>query len=160
ARLREAVAVIPDLAAASRQVFGEASEESIESLIGLVRVCSLARYKGSEIRLVPCRYHFFVRGLNGAFIALSSSPTGVETSLYLDPVRTSPAGDHTLELQVCRKCGQPFACGYKTENHGNINLNPFGSPKEGRGSVAWFMWNPPQTESIDEGDESTPDEEV
>ncbi len=82
-------------------VFGDAGPEAIQWLTGLVRVCSLARVPGGDSRLVPCRYHFFVRGLNGAYVAFDGNLAAGDTvpRLFLDRRNTTEDGEaQTLEL--------------------------------------------------------------
>ncbi len=155
-RLREASDEPRDLASAARMVFGADDPESLGRLAGLVRVCSLARVPAGDARLVPCRYHFFLRGLDGAYLAFDGPPDGDPTpSLFLDRTNETPDGSaKTLELRVCRKCGQPFAFGYAfSESDGRV-LRASGSPREGRGEPAWLTWDPPTPCSEDEEDES------
>jgi len=155
-RLREAAEDPRDLATAARMVFGAEDETALRRLSALVRICSLARMPGSDARLVPCRYHFFVRGLNGAFIAFDG-PEGADPtpSLFLDPINvTQDEATRTLELRLCRKCGQPYTFGYSyTEAEGRV-LRACGSPREGRGEPTWLTWDPPVPCSEDEADEA------
>jgi hypothetical protein len=155
-RLREAAEEPRDLGTSARMVFGSDDETALRRLTALVRICSLARMPGGDARLVPCRYHFFVRGLNGAFIAFDAPPGGDATpSLFLDPTNVTPDGrTKTFELRVCRKCGQPYIFAYSfTEAEGRV-LRAFGSPREGRGEPTWLTWDPPVPCSEDEADEA------
>jgi len=90
-KLRQAVRTTPDLEAAAFEIFGKRDLRSIERLIGLVRIASLARYTGSDARLVPCRYHFFVRGLSGGFVAFDhiDDKGCAAPSLFLEQTRTT-----------------------------------------------------------------------
>src|SRR5262249_40391710 len=62
-KLREAAGAPRDLTTAAEIVLGRRDESAVQQLCGLVRVCSFARVPGGDARLVPCRYHLFVRGL-------------------------------------------------------------------------------------------------
>jgi hypothetical protein len=155
-RLREATEDPRDLAAAASTVFARSDEEAVRQLSGLVRLCSLARVPSGDARLAPCRYHLFVRGLNGAYVAFTSSTEGgaPEPQLFLEPTNQTPDGTaKTLELRVCRKCGQPYLFGYKSEGTGGTVLKAFGSLREERGKPVWLAWEPPQLRSEDEADE-------
>jgi hypothetical protein len=154
--LREAAEDPRDLGTAARMVFGSEDEAALRRLSGLVRICSLARMPGGDARLVPCRYHFFVRGLNGAFIAFDAPPDADPTpSLYLDPTNVTPDGEtKTLELRVCRKCGQPYIFAYSFSGADGRVLRAFGAPREGRGEPTWLTWDPPVPCSEDEADEA------
>ena len=131
--LREAAEDPRDLGTAARMVLGSEDEAALRRLSGLVRICSLARMPGSDARLVPCRYHFFVRGLNGAFIAFNSPPDADPTpSLFLDPTNVTPDGEtKTLELRVCRKCGQPYIFAYSFSGEDGRVLRAFGGATRG-----------------------------
>jgi hypothetical protein len=153
--LREAVALIPDLPAGAHHVFGSRSDECIKSLIGLIRIASLAKYSDTDARLVPCRYHFFVRGLSGGFLAFDQigNDRKRQPSLFLEPTNTTPDGQYkTLELRLCRKCGQPHVFGYEFMENDQRVLKAFGSLREGRGKPVWFTWQPPKVVSEDEED--------
>jgi hypothetical protein len=160
-RLRNAVAMTPDLPAAAYQVLGKRDHSSIQQLVGLVRICSLARSPESDSRLVPCRYHFFVRGLSGGYLAFDRSDERGKPapSLFLDPVNTTPDGLYqTVELYLCRKCRQPYIFGYAFHDEDLPVLKAFGSPTEGRGNRIWFSWTPLRALSEDEEDEEGEEE--
>lgn len=55
-------------------------------------MCSFARVLGGDARLVPCRYHLFTRGLNGAYVAVGDEGGQITTRLFLDPTNTTPDG--------------------------------------------------------------------
>ena len=161
--LREAVEDVPDLPAAAHHVFESRDEEAVQTLIGLVRIASLSKYPNMDARLVPCRYHFFVRGLSGGYIAFDheGEKGKHEPSLFLEPTNTTPDETHkTVELQVCRKCGQPYVFAYEFQEGDSRILKAFGSPLEGRGTPVWFTWDPPEPVSEDEEDEVKEGEEI
>ena len=161
--LREAVEVVPDLPAAAHHVFESREEKAVQTLIGLVRIASLAKYPNMDARLVPCRYHFFVRGLSGGYIAFDheGEKGKHEPSLFLEPTNTTPDEAHkTVELQVCRKCGQPYVFAYEFQEGDRRILKAFGSPLEGRGTPVWFTWDPPEPVSEDEEDEVKEGEKI
>ena len=153
-KLREAAELPRDLAMAARMVLGSDDEAALRRLCGLVRICSLANLPGGDARLVPCRYHFFLRGLNGAYLAFLPGGDG-HPVLTLDPANMTPDGSaRTLELRACRKCGQPFVFAYSFAGPDGAELRAFGSPREGRGSPTWLTWDPPQSVSEDEAEEA------
>ena len=155
-KLRSAVGLVPDLEAAAFEVFGRRDGNAVRALVGLVRVASLAEYPHTDARLVPCRYHFFVRGLSGGYIAFDQQNEEGQPSpsLFLDPMRRTPDGSYvTTELYLCRKCGQPFIFAYQLQNEGAHFLVPFGSEGENRGKPVWLAWIRPRTISEDEEDE-------
>src|SRR5438093_6825296 len=96
----------------------------------------------------------FVRGLNGAYVALSRARKDMGLVLYLEPTNQSEDGTRrTLELRACRKCGQPYLVGFRFSENGKDVLKAFGSPGEQRGELVWFTWEPPETLSEDEAEE-------
>jgi hypothetical protein len=157
-KLREAADEPRDLPTAAEIVLGRRDEAAIEQLCGLVRVCSFARVPGGDARLVPCRYHLFTRGLNGAYVALGNEGSQITTRLFLDPTNTTPDGTaSTLELRSCRKCGQPYLFGYRVSANGRNVLRAFGSEREDRadrGKPLWLTWEAPRPRSEDEIDET------
>ncbi len=157
-RLRVAAKSPCDLPTAAQMVFDQQGDQAVRALCVLVRLCSLAQVPGGNARLVPCRYHFFVRGLNGAYVAFEK---GEVPSLYFEPTNRTPDGSaQTLELRMCRKCGQPFLFGYAHPGKNNqIYLKAFGSLREDRGKPVWLVWEQPCTTSEDESDEAQEDAE-
>lgn len=155
-KLRIAVTNTLDLQTATYKVFSRRDDETIKKLICLVRITSLARIPGGDARLVPCRYHYFVKGINGAYIAFEHIGENLlNPTLLLEPARTGMDGvSKTLELRSCRKCGQPYAFAYHiASDEGSALLSPFGNPSEGRGKPRWLSWGAPRVTSIDEADE-------
>lgn len=152
-RLRNAAAHPRDLAAAATEVFGCGDADALAQLCGLVRVCSLAKLPGGDARLVPCRYHFFARGLNGAFVALRPGSGGAVPELFLDPTREAEDETKAFELRACRKCGEPYLFGLtRTDADGTILGTPV---EESEGRPAWVTWVPPDCHSADESDEES-----
>ncbi|MEN9802543.1 MAG: hypothetical protein RLZ37_1668, partial [Actinomycetota bacterium] len=72
--------------------------------------------------LLPARYHFLLRSLEGAFVCLDSSHAGTGR-LFLDRHFNCPdcqsAGRtrRLFEFGSCRRCGSGFVVGQKEENH-------------------------------------------
>ncbi len=71
---------------------------SEEELISLVSLASKAR-RANEC-LVDARYHFFVRGLEGAYVSLVDGP-----KLYLTRKKEDDKGDAVFEIAICNDCG-------------------------------------------------------
>jgi Lhr-like helicase len=140
--LREEVELIPDLPSAAAHVFG--SEAAVGDLINMVKIFSLARMPGTEARLVPCRYHFFLKGLNGVLVSFSpEGKSGSNPDPYpsLDTAITDlQTESKTLQLYFCRKCRQPYLFGYTQEGV----LKAIGSPMEMRGVPLFMAWDLPQ----------------
>ncbi len=155
-RLRDEVDLIPDLHTAAKNIFGGAGEDEIKYLVDMVRIFSMARLPGTEARMVPCRYHFFVRGINGAYISFSAGERNERgaTDPYpsLDEILRDPnTGTATLKLHLCRKCKQPYAFGYDFGNR----FAALGSPLDGRGDPVYMAWDLPETDFPEDEDELT-----
>ena len=151
-RLREAAEQPRDLGASAAMVLGHDGPVAVEQLCGLVRVCSLARIPGGDARLVPCRYHLFARGLNGAYLALGPGTDRAYPTLFLEPVKDTQDGRKALELRACRKCGQPYLLGRAVADGDGIGLRQESADE--RKGWTWITWSPPDRRSDDEADEA------
>ncbi len=149
-KLREAADYPRDLRAAAAIVFGRDDPVAVEQLCGLVRVSSLARVPDGDARLVPCRYHLFVRGLNGAFVALGPGIDRATPALFLEPVGETADGRKAYELRACRKCGQPYLFATAASDSGGTTLTAGAAD----GRPTWVTWAAPDRRSDDEADES------
>ena len=95
--------------------------EQVGDVVGLINVLWRA-IDASGHSLLPARYHFLLRALEGAFICLDSSHTGTGR-LFLDrhfecPECASEGRTRRIfEFGSCRRCGSGFAVGQKDENH-------------------------------------------
>ncbi|MBL8821327.1 MAG: DEAD/DEAH box helicase [Planctomycetia bacterium] len=140
-----------DLATAAKAVIGSDTPEAIDQLCGIVRVATKAKVPDSDVRLAPCRYHLFVRGLSGASVSFESVTGNAVPMLHLDPTRKTDDGRLALELYACRKCGQPYLRGRIAEDVKGRMLLPGGWNTGSR--WAWMTWAEPVQNSNDESDE-------
>jgi hypothetical protein len=154
--LRAEVDLIPDLFTAAKDIFEGSGKEELQYLVDMVRIFSMARLPGTEARMVPCRYHFFVRGINGVYV---SFPPGERNGRgtadpypFLDETLRDPnTGTATLKLYLCRKCKQPYSFGYDFGNR----FAALGSPLDGRGAPVYLAWDLPETDFPEDEDELT-----
>ncbi|MCC6652873.1 MAG: DEAD/DEAH box helicase, partial [Candidatus Eisenbacteria bacterium] len=99
-------------------------------LARLVRLGMLARETAYEPALVPARYHFLLRALEGAFICLDPEHPGHSPVLRLNRHRTCPACSavgrpaRMFELAVCRGCGAEHLLGTVKPEGGCDVLSP------------------------------------
>lgn len=112
-RLREALLERPlDVKEAASLAFpGE--EDALPALAALVELA--CRAKG-ERRLLPARYHLFVRAVEGAYVSFSSA-----SHVFLRRHRTYEEDGESwraFELAVCENCGSHFLVG-KVEGVGD-----------------------------------------
>lgn len=157
-RLREVVEYPHDLTTAAQKILGRQDAAAVEQLCGLVRVSSLARVPGGDARLVPCRYHLFVRGLNAGYVALVPGSDGGVPMLYLEPLKENAEGIRTLELRACRKCGQPYLFGAISAGPAGTALVGSLGDQDETMRPAWITWASPDRRSDDERDEDEDEE--
>jgi len=94
-------------------VFGDAPEQDRPRLVSeLIDLLVRSEDPRSKSPLLSCRYHLFVRGLEGAFIRYQPQR---EVSL----ARGSGAGSNapSFEVALCRECGQHYLVGRRDGDH-------------------------------------------
>lgn len=104
-----------DLSVASRELFdGPAASERLVSLVDL---CVHAKPRPDDAPLIPARYHFFLRALEGAFLCRHPDHDSREPSLLLSRHEQCPSCTRAgrtarmFELGVCRRCGSEYLVG-------------------------------------------------
>ena len=106
---------IVDFGRAVPKVFAEGG--SSHDLVALVDLGVSARRDPSDASLVPARYHFLLRALEGAFACLAPSHPSGEPALRLarfehcPSCRRSGSPARMFELGVCRRCGAEYLVG-------------------------------------------------
>lgn len=94
-------------------------------LVDLVDLGVLARERAEDAPLLPARYHFFLRALEGAFVCLHPGHDARAPGLLLTRHEQCPscaaAGRDAamFELGVCRRCGSEYLVGSK-QNEGRF----------------------------------------
>ncbi|MCC6456351.1 MAG: DEAD/DEAH box helicase, partial [Caldilineaceae bacterium] len=89
-------------------IFGEAHPHH-SALVALVDLAVKARPNANENALLPARYHFFVRAIEGAFLQLRP-----QRKLFLERYEQNKVGNITyavFELATCRNCGAAYLAG-------------------------------------------------
>ena len=100
---------------AARFTFGD--ESVTGSLVALVELASRARANENEAPLIPARYHFWLRGLEGAFVCLHAEHPQSKPRLLLraadDCAACKDAGvtSRLFELAACRRCRAEYLIG-------------------------------------------------
>lgn len=85
--------------------------------VALIDLCVAAKSRDEDAPLIPARYHFFLRSLEGAFICLHPSHSSGEPQLRLQRAERCPScvrqGREAamFELGVCRNCGAGYLVG-------------------------------------------------
>lgn len=105
-----------------RELTDRLGMSSTETVRRLIRLGTVARPDPEAHPLVSARYHFFIRGPQGARACLSESCPHNEPPVAdgnLLPSRTTLTGAETCacgralyEVGICRNCGQPYIIGY------------------------------------------------
>ena len=97
-----------DLVALARGLFGD-RETATDDAAALVDLCNQARPRTGDNPLLPARFHFLVKALEGAFIALADQPR-----VYLERVRRVAVGGReyrAFELGACTRCNGLYLIG-------------------------------------------------
>ena len=98
-----------------RLAFGD--DAQLQPVVDLVDLCVSARTSPSDSPLIPARYHFFLRALEGAYVCLHPDhPEGasrVRLSRHEDCPACAEQGivARMFELGVCRRCGVEYLIG-------------------------------------------------
>ncbi|MCL4434827.1 MAG: DEAD/DEAH box helicase [Actinobacteria bacterium] len=110
---------------------GSCAERKLSSLIDLGVQAQLAV---ASAPLVPARYHFLVRALEGAFVCRSPLHPPGEPELRLSrhehcpSCRDNHVESRMFELSVCRKCGASYIVGTITESGDAVRTLGTASP--------------------------------
>lgn len=97
---------------------------SSEAVRRLIRLGTMARPSTEAHPLVSARYHFFIRGPQGARVCLNencsyTSPADdnlLANRTTLTGAETCACGHALYEVGICRNCGQPYIIGYMSPN--------------------------------------------
>ena len=101
--------------------FDDAS--AVEDLVSLISLAVQARRGAHDDPLIPARYHFFVRALEGAWVCLHPQHPEAAPALLLARHDACPAcanvgrAARMFELGVCRKCGAEYLVGTRHGAH-------------------------------------------
>lgn len=113
----------------SADLFGEGAMAQ-KQLTALIDVCVRARRRPSGAPLVPARYHFLIRALEGSFVCVAKGHPQTKPRLLLARHRVCPgcttAGveSQMFEYGTCRRCGAGYLVG-TTSHAEDTDLNVF-----------------------------------
>lgn len=105
------------VADALKQLFPEGDESAGEQLAALIDLGVTARHREDDSPVLPARYHFFLRAMEGAFVCLHHAHPAGEARLLLNRHDECPAcrragvRSKMFELGVCRRCGAEYVVG-------------------------------------------------
>ncbi|HEX8494415.1 MAG TPA: DEAD/DEAH box helicase [Pyrinomonadaceae bacterium] len=132
----------------TQMLWGEESERTTLALEWLMIMASHARAHDESVPLLPVRFHFFFRGLNGASVCLSPAceakrahPDTFWSCVYLENRARcdQPCESRLLPLSTCFQCGMPAVTVWVSEDGTWQPLPPSDKPEEAerRLSLTW-----------------------
>ena len=104
-----------EVEAVARELFS--SPAPVTKLTLLVDLCLKATPSGSDAPLIPAKYHFMLRALEGAFLCLSSAhPAGqpkfeLNRHVQCPSCRSAGFDSQMFEYALCRSCGASYLVG-------------------------------------------------
>ncbi len=112
-----------------RSLVAEIVSDGDESdLVALVALAAAARPDDASASLLPARYHFFVRALQGGYICLHPEHDDITTLVTLEPARTCASCAaasrvaRRFELGLCFECGAEYVVGRETKESGTPTI--------------------------------------
>ncbi len=139
---------------------------SLADLVSLVELCALAKRGVEDAPLIPARYHFFVRALEGAFVCLHARHPSKAPRIRLTRHRWCPScaeEDTTavmFELGVCRFCGAEYLLGQIMQKEGRRLFSPVGASSTSYDRLLWGESAPEDDEDESAGVSDAPEQEV
>lgn len=161
-RIHEEVVGAPrGLGELANDIWGEETERAMLALQWLMIMASHARASEESAPLLPVRFHFFLRGLNGASVCLSpecdsrsTHPDTFWSRVYLES-RTrceQPCESRLLPLSTCFQCGMPAVSVWATEDGKWQPLPPSDKPEETERRLS-LTWDTALSETGDEDED-------
>lgn len=104
-----------DLREVAHRIFS--GPTAAQNAVALVDLCVGARPRGDDAPLIPARYHFFIRSLEGAFVCLHDKHPTDRPRLLLSRHLECPAcstggrAAQMFELGTCRNCSAEYLVG-------------------------------------------------
>lgn len=134
ARLQRLRELLVDRPFTLQEAADRISNGRVADLVALVDLASIAKSNHDEPPLLPARYHFFVRALEGAFIAFSREPR-----LFLERAETFKEDGveyRVFEAATCKSCGRLYLVGdFDPERN---RLNPVELSEDNRGKPDFY----------------------
>lgn len=159
ARLQAALdGTMVSLGQAAEVAYGDAAATA--DLVCLVDLGVAARVDENDASLLPARYHFWIRGLEGAFVCLHDGHPADAPRLTLQPADRCRAClgagvDATLfELGSCRRCQVEYLVG--VQRNSVLRRAPVGMSPQ----VYLLLGKPPADDEEEDEDEDTGGDEL
>ncbi len=156
-----------DLSHLSQLLWGEESRRASLALEWLLIMASHARQHEESAPLLPARFHFFFRGLNGASICLSpqcdarsAHPQTFWSRVYLESrvLCDLPCESRLLPLSTCFQCGMPAVTVWVSQDGKWQPLPPSDKPDEPERRLS-LTWDTSLAEAVEEEEEASETEE-
>jgi hypothetical protein len=130
--------------------------------VQLIDLAVAAQPDGHGAPLLPARYHFLVRSLEGSFVCRHPDHPDHEPRLLLARHETCPAcadhgiNSHMFEYGTCRRCGTGYAVGAEQcdPETGTFSLGSAGA----FGPLTLFAFAKPRIEGHDEDEDAFDDD--
>jgi ATP-dependent helicase YprA (DUF1998 family) len=112
-----------ELIEAARKIFAGPSADA--DLVALIDLCVAARHRADDAPLIPARYHFFLRSLEGAFLCQHPAHRADRPRLKLSRHQSCRACSlegrqaAMFELGVCRNCRAEYLAGRIEDDGGH-----------------------------------------
>ena len=150
---------VGDRAASVRELASDLfTHEGVEALVQQVGLAVAARAEAEDSPLLPGRYHFFLRSLEGAFACLHPDHVSGEPRLLLRRHETCPSctrrdvHSQMAELGTCRRCGAEYLVG-RLEMRNDVDV--LVQPGQFDAGMRYFLLGEPL--DVDDEDESVSD---
>ena len=150
-----------DFGQLTQMLWGEESPRATLALEWLMIMASHARAHEESSPLLPVRFHFFFRGLNGASVCLSPAcearrdhPRTFWSRIYLESRARcdQPCESRLLPLSTCFQCGMPAVQVWVSEDGTWQPLPPSEKPEEAERRLS-LTWDESLAEAGEEEDD-------
>lgn len=117
-----------DMSAAAIALFG--GSDAKHQLRDLIDLGVHAKHRADDSPLLPARYHFFLRALEGAFVCLHPEHAADRPFVRLSRHKECPTclsqgiAARMFELGVCQSCGAEYLTGKLTHEPGRTIFDP------------------------------------
>lgn len=103
-----------------QMIFPEENDAEIK-MTSIIDLCNIIRKSDEENPLIPARYHYFIKALEGAYVVFSKV-----NKLYLNRMKTVVIDDNEVsafEAGTCSKCNSIYLVGeIVTDSDKNVSL--------------------------------------
>jgi ATP-dependent helicase YprA (DUF1998 family) len=125
-------------------------------LIALIALGTRARFNPADAALLPARFHFLVRSLDGVYGCLHPRHPKERERVLLDPHLLCPACQeddlavHLFEIAACQACGSAYLAGVSVPDHGKAYLRATTPSNPAR---EWYLLDADAITQTDEDEE-------